>query len=418
MKVFVRLLGVLFLLFTALPGHAATPAAPSALPAPVPGRLTVYFLDVGQGDAALIVSPTGKTVLIDGGPPEAGTRLAARLRELVKGPLDLVILTHPHLDHLGGLPAALKAVGAKRFMDPGFDHPSEAYRALLDFVGREVGQVMTPEPNASAPQTLLTVGLGEGVSLTMLWPRMPQEPFLANTRSDANANSIVAKLTYAKTSFLFTGDSEPPTEEALLQKPLDLTATVLKVAHHGGKHSSTAAFLDRVAPQAAVISCGVGNDYGHPSPEVLGRLGDVHARTFRTDQDGEVMAVSDGATVTLRSSKGAASTVSVSGSQRSGSPVALGPIEPTPAPRSGRAVEKEPEPGGTPKKPKGATTAPAPAPTNTSEETGQSFVSLKGSKVFHRESCSTLKRSKNERTVYTRRSDALRERRPAEDCHP
>ncbi|MCY1042501.1 ComEC/Rec2 family competence protein [Corallococcus sp. bb12-1] len=418
MKVFARLLGVLFLLFTALPGHAATRAsqAPSALPAPTPGRLTVYFLDVGQGDAALIVSPTGKTVLIDGGPPEAGTRLAARLRELVNQPLDLVILTHPHLDHLGGLPAALKAVGAKRFMDPGFDHPSEAYRALLDFVGREVGQVMTPEPSASAPQTLLTVGLGEGVSLTMLWPRMPREPFLANTRSDANANSIVAKLTYAKTSFLFTGDSEPPTEEALLQKPLDLTATVLKVAHHGGKHSSTAAFLDRVAPQAAVISCGVGNDYGHPSPEVMGRLRDVHARTFRTDQDGEVMAVSDGATVTLRSSKGAESTVSVSGAQQAGSPVALGPIEPTPDRRSGHAVEKPPEPGGAPKKSK---TAPsAPAPTSASEETGQNFVSLKGSKVFHRESCSTLKRSKNERTVYTRRADALRERRPAEDCHP
>ncbi|MCY1035687.1 ComEC/Rec2 family competence protein [Corallococcus sp. BB11-1] len=413
MKVFARLLGVLFLLLTAVPGLAAPPPP---LPAPAPGRLTVYFLDVGQGDAALIVSPTGKTVLIDGGPPEAGTRLAARLRELVKQPLDLVILTHPHLDHLGGLPAALKAVGAKRFMDPGFDHPSEAYRDLLDFVGREVGQVMTPEPNPSSPQTLLTVGLGEGVALTVLWPRMPQEPFLTSTRSDANANSIVAKLTYAKTAFLFTGDAEPPTEDLLIQKPLDLTATVLKVAHHGGKHSSTAAFLTRVVPQAAVISCGAGNDYGHPSPEVLGRLEDVHARTFRTDQDGEVMAVSDGATVTLRSSRGGAPTTTLSGAQQAGRPVALGPIQPTPERRPGRAVKPEPEPEGPRKKPKAPPSAPAPA--STPEDTGQNFVSLKGSKVFHREACSTLKRSKNERTVYSRRADALRERRPAEDCHP
>lgn len=412
MKVFARLLALLVLFLAASPGPAAA-SAPAALPSPAPGRLTVYFLDVGQGDAALIVSPTGKTLLIDGGPPEAGSRLAARLRELVKGPLDLVILTHPHLDHLGGLRAALKAVGARRFMDPGFDHPSEAYRDLLDFVGREVGQVMSPEPNPHSPQTLLTVGLGEGVALTVLWPRVPQEPFLANTRSDPNANSIVTKLTYGKTAFLFTGDSEPPTEEVLLQKPLDLTATVLKVAHHGGKHSSTAAFLERVKPQAAVISCGVGNDYGHPSPEVLGRLGDVRARTFRTDQDGEVMAVSDGATVTLRSAKGGGA-VSLSGTQPAGGPVALGPIEPTPRGRAGRSMEKEPEPGAS----RSRTSVEPAAPAGTSSTTGERYVSLKGSKVFHRESCSTLKRSKNERTVYTRRADALRERRPAEDCHP
>nr|WP_242588363.1 ComEC/Rec2 family competence protein [Corallococcus macrosporus] len=403
------MLALLVLVLAAVPGHAAAPAA-SGLPSPAPGRLTVYFLDVGQGDAALIVSPTGKTVLIDGGPPEAGTRLAARLRELVKGPLDLVILTHPHLDHLGGLRAAVKAVGAKRFMDPGFDHPSEAYRDLLDFVGKEVGQVMSPEPNPASPQTLLTVGLGEGVALTVLWPRVPQETFLADTRSDANANSIVTKLTYGKTAFLFTGDSEPPTEELLLQKPVDLTATVLKVAHHGGKHSSTAAFLERVKPQAAVISCGVGNDYGHPSPEVLGRLKDVRTRTFRTDQDGEVMAVSDGTTVTLRSAKGTAGAVSLSGTQRAGSPVALGPIEPTPHGRSGRSGEKEPEPGASRPRTQAEPAAPS--------ATGERYVSLKGSKVFHRESCSTLKRSKNERTVYSSRADALRERRPAEDCHP
>ncbi|NNC19746.1 MBL fold metallo-hydrolase [Corallococcus exiguus] len=413
MKVFARLLALLVLFLAAVPGHAAAPAS-AALPSPAPGRLSVYFLDVGQGDAALIVSPTGKTVLIDGGPPEAGTRLAARLRELVKGPLDLVILTHPHLDHLGGLRAAVKAVGARRFMDPGFDHPSEAYRDLLDFVGREVGQVMSPEPNPNSPQTLLTVGLGEGVALTVLWPRVPQEPFLTSTRSDPNANSIVTKLTYGKTAFLFTGDSEPPTEEVLLQKPVDLTATVLKVAHHGGKHSSTAAFLERVKPQAAVISCGVGNDYGHPSPEVLGRLSDVRARAFRTDQDGEVMAVSDGTTVTLRSTKGSAGATSLSGTQQAGSPVALGPIEPTPLGRSSRSTAKEPEPGTSrTRKPVEPTT-----PTGTSEVTGERYVSLKGSKVFHSENCKTLKRSKNERTVYTSRADALRERRPAEDCHP
>src|SRR5262249_32539734 len=114
-----RLFSLLLALLTALPSLAQPTAASPAAGKP----LTVYFFDVGQGDAALIVSPTGKTVLIDGGPPEAGEHLAGRVRQLVQGPLDLVILTHPHLDHLGSLKDAIQVVGARRFMDPGFDHP-------------------------------------------------------------------------------------------------------------------------------------------------------------------------------------------------------------------------------------------------------------------------------------------------------
>ncbi|MCP3144056.1 ComEC/Rec2 family competence protein [Pyxidicoccus xibeiensis] len=414
MTSFTRWLTLLVLLLAPLTGLAAAPSAASR-------PLTVYFFDVGQGDAALVVSPTGKTVLIDGGPPEARERLARRLRELVKEPLDLVILTHPHLDHLGGLTEAVRAVGAKRFMDPGFDHPSDAYRDLLDFVGGAVGQVMTPEPNPKSPETLLTIGLGEGVSLSVLWPRVPQEPFLDDTRSDPNSNSIVAKLTYGKTAILFTGDAEPDTEAALLQKRIDFTSTVLKVAHHGGRHSSTAAFLAAVKPKAAVISCGVGNDYGHPTPEALERLKATGARVFRTDQDGEVVAVSDGTSVSLRAGNGGAALVAPGGVKPG--PVALGPILPSPS-RARRSRDREPEPaprGGT-----GAVTVkrPDPAPPTTPRGSAavgaevSRFIGLKGSKVFHREDCGALKRSKSERTVYTSRDAAARERRPAEDCHP
>ena len=389
---FARLLSVLVLLLAASVGLAAPASAPSAAGKP----LTVHFFDVGQGDAALIISPSGKTVLIDGGPPESGAKLARRLRELVRGPVDLVILTHPHLDHLGGLTKAIQAVGARRFMDPGFDHPSDAYRDLLDFVGKNIGQVMVPTPNPQAPESLLTVGLGEGVTLTILWPRRPQEDFLDNTRSDANSNSIVTKLTYGKTAFFFTGDAEPDTEAALLRKNIDFTSTVLKVGHHGGKHSSTKAFLAAIKPKAAVISCGAGNDYGHPTSEALERLGAVGARVFRTDRDGEVVATSDGTRVTVKAGKGA--PVSFAGEVKPG-PVALGPILPGGAAPKGRAeARKDPE---SPTKKKGA-----------------KFVSLKGSKVFHREDCATLQRSKNERTEYPSREAALKERRPAEDCDP
>ncbi|XXF76577.1 ComEC/Rec2 family competence protein [Myxococcaceae bacterium GXIMD 01537] len=376
-----RLLSLLLLLAASMGRAAPAPTAPGK-------PLTVHFLDVGQGDAALIISPTGKTVLIDGGPPEAGARLAKRLRELVKGPLDLVILTHPHLDHLGGLPKALQAVGARRFMDPGFDHPSDAYRDLLEVVGRDVGQVMVPAPNPQAPETLLTVGLGEGVSLTILWPRRPQEDFLRGTRSDANSNSIVAKLTYGQTAFLFSGDAEPDTEARLLRLNADLSATVLKVGHHGGKHSSTKAFLAAVRPQAAVISCGAGNDYGHPTSEALGRLASAGARVFRTDEQGEVVATSDGSRVTLKPQRGGAA-VAVPGTVKPGS-VARGPITPDRAGAKVPAADKQ----------------------------AARYVSLKGSKVFHRGDCATLQRSKSERTTYPSREAAARERRPAEDCDP
>lgn len=394
-----RLLSVLLVLFTAF-SSGAQPASARVAPAKT---LTVYFFDVGQGDAALIVSPTGKTVLIDGGPPEAGEHLAARLKQLVHAPLDLVILTHPHLDHLGSLKDALQAVGAKRYMDPGFDHPSDAYRNLLDFVGKEVGQVMTPEPNPQAPDTFLTVGLGEGAQLTVYWPRMPREPFLKNTRSDANSNSIVTRITYGKTAFFFTGDSEKDTEEALLRQRTDFTSTVLKVAHHGGKHSSTPEFLAAVKPKAAVISCSHDNEYGHPTPEALERLSAVGAQVFRTDQNGEVQAVSDGVTVTLQAERGKPSKLTVPGEVKP-LPANAGTAATPPASKPGRETVSAGY--------KPPASAPAPA-------AGTKFVSLKGSEVFHREDCATLKRAKTkERTVYTSRAMAARERRPAEDCKP
>ncbi|WP_224366759.1 MBL fold metallo-hydrolase [Hyalangium versicolor] len=407
-----RLLSLLVLLLAALPGLAQ--------PSPAPKPLTVYFFDVGQGDAALIVSPTGKTVLIDGGPPEAGEHLVSRLRELVHGPLDLVILTHPHLDHLGSMKDAIQAVGARRYMDPGFDHASAAYRDLLEYVGKEVGQVMTPEPNPQAPDSFLTIGLGEGATLTVYWPRYPREPFLKNTRSDANSNSIVTRLTYGKTAFFFSGDSEADTEEALLRKNTDYTSTVLKVAHHGGKYSSTEAFLAAVKPKAAVISCAARNEYGHPTQEALSRLAAVGAQVFRTDQDGDVQAISDGNTVTLQAAKGRTSRVVVPGEVRpiaasASSPSASGQTVPASAPAGAARTGREPVPAsGKVPAPAPSERTEAPAPSNTMR-----FISLKGSEVFHREDCATLKRAKTkERKVYTRRADAARERRPAEDCNP
>lgn len=373
---------LLGLTLASLLARAAAPS-PASTATPLPSRsLVVHFFDVGQGDSALIISPTGKTVLVDGGPTEASAVLAQRLPEFVQAPLDLVILTHPHLDHLGGLERAITSMGAKRFLDSGFDHPSKAYAHLLNFLARTGVQLMTPLVDADKPEELVTIGLGGGAALHILWPRKPQEDFLTGTRSDANSNSIVARLTYGKTAFMFVGDAEPETESHLLRKNLDLTATVLKVGHHGGRYSSTERWLAAIKSKAAVISCAAANDYGHPSPEALSRLTSSGAQVFRTDQHGDVTAVSDGINVTVAAQK-----------LQAGPVVFRGEVGDKPAAAN--------------------TTAPETAPQE------QSYVAAKRSSLFHRSDCAAVSRiAPRNRLVFQNRASAAASRRPAEDCNP
>ncbi len=351
--------------------------ATSALARGPPPVLSVHFFDVGQGDAALIRAPGGKSVLIDAGPPEAGEPLARKVKSLVRGPIDLVVLSHPHLDHLGGFIPTLRATGLVAYLEPGFDHPSSAYERLLSFLATKKPVEVTTA--ADAPGALRVIDLGEGARLRVLWPRVgpspefkPVEPLLAGTRSDANANSVVARLEFGSTSFLFTGDAEAETEQLLVRRDLLQPTTVLKVAHHGSEYSTTPAFLSRVRPKAAVISCGKGNDYGHPSPIILRRLAVVGAEVFRTDLGSDVVAVSDGERVTLSSS------------EPNRTHVALG-VQPA----------------------KASHVPPA------------KYVGSRHTRLFHRIDCPSARRiDEKNRVEFVERSDALRTRQPAKDCAP
>lgn len=269
---------------------AASPAAPAE------PRLEVSFLAVGQGDAAFAVTPSGRTLLVDAGPPEAAGSLARHLRTRLAGPIDVVVLSHPHADHLGGMRAALSVAGARHFYDPVLDHPSPLLADLYRLVGRlsRGGSLVAHRVRAGVTAP---VDFGDGARLEFL---APEEPLLSGTRSDLNANSVVCLLRYREVAVLFTGDSERPTEARLLAAGSGrLRATVLKVSHHGSRYGSRASFLRAVEPRVAVVSAGSGNRYGAPSESVLDRLERAGARVYRTDRDGTVRVSTDGRTVSV-----------------------------------------------------------------------------------------------------------------------
>ena len=250
--------------------------------------LRVSFIAVGQGDAALVRSPTGKTVLVDGGPAEAERSLERVVRaQLARGPLDLVLLSHRHADHLGGLErliTSLGALGAREFLDAGFAHESPAWTSLKHLLDARHVPVRTAELGRR-------IELGDGALLELLGPPSPP---IGRSRSNVNANSIVARLDWKHASVLFTGDAEAATERWLLRSGARLRARVLKVAHHGSNLSSTPRFLRAVRPEAAIISVGLLNEYRHPHPATLQRLRAIGAAIYRTDEDGTITLDSDG----------------------------------------------------------------------------------------------------------------------------
>jgi competence protein ComEC len=256
--------------------------------------LRVHFLDIGQGDAILIVSPTGKTVLVDAGPRGGDRVVRHALASEGRTVIDLAVFSHAHADHIGGMARVVEAVDVKRVLDPGFDHTSATYRQLLQTLAKHNVPVSIARDGRK-------IDLGGGAALEIL---APADPLLTGTRSDANTNSIVLRLTHGSMSLLLTGDAEEATERRLLESPERLASTILKVAHHGSRHSSIARFLAAVTPVAAVISCGLDNKYGHPHPETLERLKAIGSGVFRTDLHGTVSLESTGSSWHFKTTRG------------------------------------------------------------------------------------------------------------------
>lgn len=251
--------------------------------------LTVSYIDIGQGDSELIELPEGKNILIDAGDREGANNLIAYLKERKIKKLDLIIITHPHLDHYGGLIKTLKDLKdleIGQVFDSGVKTTSSTYAKLLE-------QFLAKKVKFKIPRKGEKVNFNNDISLSIL---APQEPLLTNTKSDINNSSIVAKLVYKNVSFLFTGDIEDESQEQILESfsPSDLNSTILKVAHHGSRYTTSDKFLEDVNPKIAVISTGKGNTYGHPHKEALERINNKKIPLYRTDLNGTIVLTTDG----------------------------------------------------------------------------------------------------------------------------
>lgn len=244
------------------------------------GRLHLRFLDVGQGDSALLTTPSGKTMLIDGGPDWSTLEEIGKYLPFFDRHIDLLQLSHPNLDHLLSFPEILKRYDVGGILLAGTPNPLPRYNAL--FALAETNHV--PVIMVSAGKT---IDLGDGVSIRILWP--PSTMPKGFPKNDNNT-SVVFMLEYNDHRALFTGDEEHQVEETLVRSHADLKADILKVAHHGSRTSSTDAFLRAVHPSLAIISVGE-NSYGHPRKEVLDALAKIGAEVRRTDEVGTIEIV-------------------------------------------------------------------------------------------------------------------------------
>lgn len=272
-----KLISVLLLLCLLLVGCTAP------VDADAPKNFTVHFIDVGQSESILL-EYDGHFALIDGGYQEEGPNVVQYLQDQGVEELDLVVATHLHGDHLGGLPLVLSVFPVGRIWCSAQTYYSSAYDRFTYYADQQDVAIERPLPGEA-------FFLGD-VKLQLLGP-------LSKSYTDLNNSSLVIMATFQENKFLFTGDMRWEAEKELVEAGTDLKADVLKVGHHGSYTSTSYLFLREVMPEHAIISCGKNNEYGHPHSEPMSRLRDAGVTIYRTDRLGTIVAVSDGKAITF-----------------------------------------------------------------------------------------------------------------------
>ncbi len=238
----------------------------------------VTFFDIGQGDAALVRTKFGQTILIDGGPDRTILQKLGAAMPWGEKSIDLVILSHPHADHVTGLTYVLERYRVRQVLMTGAVHTTPEYLRFLELVKEQ-----------NIPTTIARAGqrftLDGDVAVEVLWP---EQSFVGVRVDDLNDTSIVNRVTFGARSVMFTGDTPSANEAALLAQGADLKADILKVSHQGSRTSSSEEFVRAVSPAVAVISVGAKNRYGHPHADVVQRLQRLVPTVLRTDQVGDI----------------------------------------------------------------------------------------------------------------------------------
>ena len=263
-------------------------------------ELTVTMLNVGQGDAILIKTAE-QTVLIDTSDLDEQEKLRAELEKAKVKRIDKLILTHPHADHIGGVEGVvLKDYEVGEVYDNGMPSKSKIYLRYMKIIKQR-----------NIPRHALTAGevlnFGGGVSFKVLSP--PKEIVEKGSKStdnhDPNNESVVGKLIFGNFSMMFTGDAEQQAEKVMVDNFAgDLRSTLLKAGHHGSKTSSSAAFLRAVQPEGVLISCGAGNDYGHPHKQTMKKYQSLKLKIYETDLNGTIVVTSDGKSYKIKPERG------------------------------------------------------------------------------------------------------------------
>lgn len=246
----------------------------------------IKFIDVGQGDAALIKCD-GHYMLIDGGPSNASSTIYSILKKEKIDKLDYMIATHPDADHIGGLSGALNYAKVEKCFCSVTQHDTKTFNSLLKYLAKQ-------KVSITVPQSGDTFNLG-GANITILGP--------GSKADDTNNSSIVVKVEYGNNYFLFMGDAEAEEEAQIINKWKNLKCDVIKIGHHGSASSTSDKLLKSVKPQYAIISVGIDNAYGHPDQSALDRLNKAAVEIYRTDQHGDITIVSDGKSIEITTEK-------------------------------------------------------------------------------------------------------------------
>lgn len=254
-----------------------------ATPAPEAEHLIIHYIDVDQADGMLLIAGD-TTVLIDAGNLATNIKMVKYLQRFGVQELDLVVNTHPHMDHMGGISHVMDNFPTKEVWCSHATYDTAAFQYFVNAAARQGLTIKHPEPG--------TVYSADGLTINVLGPMQDADKY-----NDLNDTSLVLMVQFGEKKFLFAGDMEAYAENQLVQADVDLDADVLKVGHHGSYSSTSQAFLKEVSPEFGIISCGRDNEYGHPHKEPLNQLKQADVELFRTDLMGDIVLVTDGKTI-------------------------------------------------------------------------------------------------------------------------